>query len=74
MPNLSINFFFFFFFFFSVEEKKEKTLQNILNAKNKIRIEINDLKERLKLSKETIIKFKAEITKIQTGVPSTGNL
>ncbi|KAJ9596261.1 hypothetical protein L9F63_027116, partial [Diploptera punctata] len=46
---------------------KEKTLQNILNAKNKIRVEINDLKERLKQSKETIIKFKAEITKIQMG-------
>ncbi|PSN32407.1 YEATS domain-containing protein 4 [Blattella germanica] len=52
------------------EEKKEKTLQSIVNAKNKIRHEISDLKERLKLAKETIIKFKAEITKIQTGAPS----
>lgn len=49
------------------EEKKEKTLQNILNAKLKIRQEINDLKDRLKLAKETIAKFKNEITKLQTG-------
>ncbi|KAF4532355.1 hypothetical protein B566_EDAN003659 [Ephemera danica] len=46
------------------EEKKEKTLQNILNAKNKIRHEISDLKERLKVSKETIAKFKTEISKM----------
>jgi peptidoglycan hydrolase CwlO-like protein len=54
-----------------VEEKKEKTLQNILNAKNKIRYEIGDLKERVKLAKETIVKFKDEITKLQT---NTGNM
>ena len=60
--------------FFSVEEKKEKTHQNIVNAQNKIRIEINELKERLKLSKETIVTFKAEITKSQTGALSSGNI
>jgi YEATS domain-containing protein 4 len=62
------------FLFVSVEEKKEKTLQNILNAKNKIRYEINDLKERVKLAKETIVKFKAEITKLQTISPVSGNV
>jgi YEATS domain-containing protein 4 len=57
----------------SVEEKKERTLQNILNAKNKIRYEIGDLKERVKLAKETIVKFKAEITKLQTSTPASGS-
>nr|CAD7398974.1 unnamed protein product [Timema cristinae] len=47
------------------EEKKEKTIQNIMNAKNKIRHEISDLKDRLKLAKDTIFKFKSEITKFQ---------
>lgn len=45
------------------EEKKEKTLQNIMAAKNKIRHEINDLKDRLKMGKETVTKFKDEIEK-----------
>jgi YEATS domain-containing protein 4 len=58
----------------SVEEKKEKSLQNILNAKNKIRYEISDLKERVKLAKETIVKFKAEITKLQTNNPASGSV
>ncbi|GLH15722.1 YEATS domain-containing protein 4 [Gryllus bimaculatus] len=49
------------------EEKKDKTLQTILTAKNKIRHEINDLRDKLKLAKETMAKFKAEINKIQVG-------
>ncbi|KAG8226809.1 hypothetical protein J437_LFUL002855 [Ladona fulva] len=55
------------------EEKKEKTLQNILNAKNKIRYEIADLKDRLKLAKETIAKFKGEIGKVQISNPAISN-
>ncbi|GLV32479.1 Gas41 [Carabus blaptoides fortunei] len=47
------------------EEKKEKTLESILSAKNKIRTEIVTLKDRLKLAKETIAKFKEEIAKLQ---------
>jgi hypothetical protein len=62
------------FLFVSVEEKKERTLQNILNAKNKIRYEISDLKERVKLAKETIVKFKAEITKLQASTPGSGSV
>lgn len=58
----------------SVEEKKERTLQNILNAKNKIRYEISDLKERVKLAKETIVKFKGEITKLQASTPGSGSV
>jgi YEATS domain-containing protein 4 len=56
------------------EEKKDRTLQNILNAKNKIRYEISDLKERVKLAKETIVKFKAEITKLQASTPGSGSV
>jgi len=62
------------FLLVSVEEKKERTLQNILNAKNKIRYEISDLKERVKLAKETIVKFKAEITKLQANTPGSGSV
>lgn len=57
----------------SVEEKKEKTLANIISAKNKIRQEINIYKERLKLAKETIAKFKAEIIKQQMGSGSNSS-
>ncbi|XP_029633654.1 YEATS domain-containing protein 4 [Octopus sinensis] len=47
------------------EEKREKTVNNILNAKNKIRYEIAELNERLKQSKETILKYKNEILKME---------
>ncbi|XP_056633806.1 YEATS domain-containing protein 4 [Diorhabda carinulata] len=47
------------------EEKKEKTLKNILEAKQKIRNEIGLLKNKLKLAKETISTFKEEIAKAQ---------
>ena len=43
------------------EDKKERTLNTILNAKNKVRLEISDLKERLKVAKEAINKYKSEI-------------
>lgn len=49
------------------EEKKVKSLQNILNAKAKIKSEITDVKEKLKVAKETIAKFKEEISKAQSG-------
>lgn len=48
---------------FSVDEKRERTLTNILSAKNKIRYEISELNERLKQSKELIQQFKDDITK-----------
>lgn len=53
------------FLFFTVEEKREKTVSNILNAKNKIRYEIAELNERLKQSKEVIQKYKNEILKME---------
>ncbi|XP_015519216.1 YEATS domain-containing protein 4 isoform X2 [Neodiprion pinetum] len=46
------------------EAKKQSTLQEIVEAKNKIRGEVTELKEKLTLAKETIAKFKEEISKI----------
>ncbi|XP_013395654.1 YEATS domain-containing protein 4 isoform X2 [Lingula anatina] len=48
------------------EEKKEKTLNSVIAAKNKIRYEISELNERLKHSKESIQKFKDEIAKLES--------
>ncbi|XP_045132400.1 YEATS domain-containing protein 4-like isoform X1 [Portunus trituberculatus] len=47
------------------EDKKEKTIKNLLNAKEKISNEIADLREKIKLAKDTITKFKDEISKYQ---------
>lgn len=51
----------------TVEEKKVKSLQNIIAAKTKIKTDIADVKEKLKVAKETIAKFKEEISKAQSG-------
>ncbi|MPC09344.1 hypothetical protein E2C01_001953 [Portunus trituberculatus] len=48
-----------------IEDKKEKTIKNLLNAKEKISNEIADLREKIKLAKDTITKFKDEISKYQ---------
>ncbi|XP_033246627.1 YEATS domain-containing protein 4-like isoform X1 [Drosophila miranda] len=47
------------------EEKKTKTLDNIVNVKKKVKGEILTLKDKLKLARETISKFKAELAKVQ---------
>lgn len=52
-------------FFVTVEEKKEKTLQKIVAVQPKLRSEINELKEKLRVAKETVAKFKEELAKIQ---------
>lgn len=49
----------------AVEERKERTLNNIQLAKNKIRYEISELNDRLKASKESNAKLKAEIAKLE---------
>jgi len=55
------------------EVKKEKTLTSINTAKNKVRHEISDLKERLKQAQDTIVKYKEEISKAEkSGVAPTG--
>ncbi|XP_076069606.1 YEATS domain-containing protein 4 Gas41 isoform X2 [Oratosquilla oratoria] len=48
------------------EDKKEKTMINLLNGKEKISAEILDLREKLNLAKETIAHFKEEINKAQS--------
>lgn len=53
------------FFIIPVEEKKAKTLDNIINVKQKVKSEIVSLKDKLKLARETIVKFKAELAKVQ---------
>ncbi|XP_071532659.1 YEATS domain-containing protein 4 isoform X3 [Panulirus ornatus] len=50
------------------EDKKEKTLKNLLIAKEKITNEIQDLRDKIKLAKDTIAKFKDEINKSQADV------
>lgn len=55
----------FFLVHFLVEEKKEKTVKVIKDAKQKVKMEITVLKNRLKLAKETISQFKDEIAKLQ---------
>ncbi|XP_041977623.1 YEATS domain-containing protein 4 [Aricia agestis] len=55
------------------EEKKEKTLEKIVVAQTKVRSEISELKEKLHLAKETIAKFKEEISKLQNN-PGSGIL
>ncbi|XP_033334697.1 YEATS domain-containing protein 4 Gas41 isoform X2 [Megalopta genalis] len=46
------------------EAKRESMIKAIMEARNKIRLEVIDLKEKLTLAKETIAKFKEEISKI----------
>jgi len=47
------------------EEKREKTLEAILQAKNKIRHEISDMKERLKIAREAISKYRTELQALE---------
>lgn len=47
-----------------------KTLENIIDVKGKVKSEITVLKEKLKLARETIARFKNELTKVQ-GPPGT---
>nr|CAG4652070.1 EOG090X0B3F [Triops cancriformis] len=56
------------------EDKKRKTLDSIENAKGKVRKEIHDLKERLTLAKETIVKFREEVSRAQTSDGRTPEL
>ena len=57
---------------FSVEDKISKTLDNIIDVKGKVKSEISVLKEKLKLARETIGRFKTELAKVQgtTGTPN----
>uniref|UniRef100_A0A2M4BYQ4 YEATS domain-containing protein 4 n=1 Tax=Anopheles marajoara TaxID=58244 RepID=A0A2M4BYQ4_9DIPT len=52
------------------EEKKEQALENINETKLKVIAEIAQLKDKLKLARETIAKFKAETAKVQGQQPA----
>nr|KAG5707356.1 hypothetical protein BaRGS_005323 [Batillaria attramentaria] len=47
------------------DEKRERTLNNITSAKNKIRYEIAELNDRLKQNKESIAKLKKDIARME---------
>lgn len=53
------------FLFILVEDKIGKTMDNILEVKGKVKSEITVLKDKLKLARETIGRFKAELSKVQ---------
>ncbi|XP_055548000.1 YEATS domain-containing protein 4 [Wyeomyia smithii] len=52
------------------EEKKVQSLETIIETKGKVKSEIALLKEKLKLARETIAKFKTEIAKVQVQQPA----
>lgn len=54
-----------FYLFLSVEDKIVKTMDNIMEVKGKVKHEISQLKDKLKLARETIGRFKAELSKVQ---------
>lgn len=51
--------------FVLVEDKIVKTMDNIVEVKAKVKVEITSLKDKLKLARETIGRFKAELSKVQ---------
>lgn len=53
------------FLILPVDEKKQKTMDTINDAKQRVKGDINQLKDKLKLARETICKFKTELNKIQ---------
>lgn len=60
-----------FIFLFLVDELIARTLENIIDVKGKVKSEITVLKEKLKLARETIAKFKTELAKVQGTSAST---
>ena len=47
------------------EERRSKNLTAVTEARKKVQVEITDLKDKVKMAKETIAKFKSEIIKCQ---------
>ena len=47
------------------EERRGKNLAAVTEARKKVQVEITDLKDKVKMAKETIAKFKSEIIKCQ---------
>lgn len=53
------------------EDKREKTIVAIGAAKNKVRLEVNSLKDKLKLAKETISKLRDAVQKAEASNQSS---
>ena len=48
------------------EERRNKNSSAVTDARKKVQVEITDLKEKVKIAKETIAKFKLEISRCQS--------
>jgi hypothetical protein len=48
------------------EERRNKNLVAVAEARKKVQSEISDLKERVKIGRDTVAKFKSEILRCQT--------
>lgn len=51
----------------SVQERISKCLENITDVKSKVKSEITESKDKLKLARETLSRFKAELARVQGG-------
>lgn len=59
-----ISYLFMSFSFFAVENKKSKILKHIIWVNFKVKSEIENLRSKVKLAKDTINKFKIEVSKV----------
>merc|ERR1711997_1082874 len=48
------------------EERRNKNLVAVAEARKKVQAEISDLKEKVKIGRDTVAKFKSEISKCQS--------
>ena len=48
------------------EERRNKNLVAVAEARKKVQSEISDLKEKVKIGRDTVAKFKSEILRCQT--------
>lgn len=59
--------------YFLVEDLISRTLENIIDVKGKVKQEITALKDKLTLARETIGRFKSELSKVQGTPNPVGN-
>lgn len=55
----------------TVEEKIARTSENIVDVTSKVKSEITVMKDKLKLARETIGRFKAELSKVQNSAKNS---
>lgn len=54
----------------AVDDKIARTSDNIVDVTAKVKSEITVMKDKLKLARETIGRFKAELSKVQSAPPT----